>query len=187
MSYIPSKQASAHLTVRRSRFDARIMRADSVQQAEKFIDDIKRSNSSARHNVYAYIIDEKKKCSDDGEPSGTAGKPVLSLLEKEDMNNCVITVTRYFGGVLLGTGGLVRAYTDSAKQALDACEKQPYEKTTDIQCSCSYADFDRYSKKLANLGGIIHDTVFEENVSFSVTVTAEKAKKITGDMHDIVK
>ena len=97
MSYIPSKQASAHLTVRRSRFDARIMRADSVQQAEKFIDDIKRSNSSARHNVYAYIIDEKKKCSDDGEPSGTAGKPVLSLLEKEDMNNCVITVTRYVG------------------------------------------------------------------------------------------
>lgn len=106
---------------KKSRFIAATAPIQSEEQAQSFIEQIKKEHWSARHNCYAYVIGDKhqlQRFSDDGEPSQTAGKPMLDVLLGEDIHNCVVVVTRYFGGVLLGTGGLVRAYTKAAAEGL---------------------------------------------------------------------
>ncbi len=108
---------------KKSRFIAATAPIESEEQAQNFIEKIKKEHWSARHNCYAYVIGDKhqlQRFSDDGEPSQTAGKPMLDVLLGEDIHNCVVVVTRYFGGVLLGTGGLVRAYTKATAEGLAA-------------------------------------------------------------------
>lgn len=116
---------------KKSRFIAATAPVDSEEEAQSFIEKIKKEHWSARHNCYAYVIGDRhqlQRFSDDGEPSQTAGKPMLDVLLGEDVHNCVVVVTRYFGGVLLGTGGLVRAYTKAAACGLAAskiAERRP--------------------------------------------------------------
>ena len=98
---------------KKSRFIAHVLNVETEEQAQDYINKLKKKYWDARHNCYAYVIGDKgeiKKFSDDGEPSGTAGKPILDLIESRELTNCLVVVTRYFGGILLGTGGLVRAY-----------------------------------------------------------------------------
>ena len=107
-----------------SKFIAHIFNVESEQQAAAIIAEVKKKYWDARHNCYAYILGNKgeiQRFSDDGEPSGTAGKPILEVLSGNECSNCLCVVTRYFGGVLLGTGGLIRAYTSASKEALDDC------------------------------------------------------------------
>lgn len=117
--------STSELEVKKSKFIANIIKIIDEQDAKEKLDQIRKKYSDARHNCYAYIVydNESKtkieKSSDDREPSGTAGIPILTLLQKNHLVNVLIVVTRYFGGILLGTGGLVRAYTDSSKQALE--------------------------------------------------------------------
>ena len=109
------------VTEKKSRFIATAMPVNSEEEAVLFIESIKKKYWDARHNCSAFVVGrnhELKRCSDDGEPSQTAGKPILDVLLAEDIHNAVIVVTRYFGGTLLGTGGLVRAYTKAAKEGL---------------------------------------------------------------------
>ena len=123
MEYKTIRQAaSAEFVEKRSRFIGYISPVQTPEQAAEFIDSIKSQHWDATHNVPAYILREGNLCrfSDDGEPQGTAGMPVLSVMQKEGVTDCAIVVTRYFGGILLGGGGLVRAYSHSAKLALDA-------------------------------------------------------------------
>lgn len=118
-----AKQAEAEQIIDRSRFIAYIGPVFSREEAEAFIANIRGMHKQATHNVPAFIIGEKSElqwCSDDGEPQGTSGAPVLQMLDREGLTNIVVVVTRYFGGIKLGTGGLVRAYTSSAKLALEA-------------------------------------------------------------------
>lgn len=120
--------SSSELDVKKSKFIANIIKIIDEQDAKEKLNQIRKEYSDARHNCYAYIVYDNEtktkieKSSDDREPSGTAGIPMLTLLQKNNLVNVLIVVTRYFGGILLGTGGLVRAYTDSSKQALEAAK-----------------------------------------------------------------
>ena len=121
-SYKTVKQyGEGEIEEKKSRFLGKIKPVDTEEEALKFIEGIKKQYWDARHNCYAYIIGEHNecvRCSDDGEPSGTAGKPMLEVLQNQELKNVVAVVTRYFGGTLLGTGGLVRAYTQATQEAL---------------------------------------------------------------------
>ena len=122
---ILEKNTTAEIIEKKSRFIANLFYVETPQEAENKIKQIKKKYYDAKHNCFAYITlnenEIQKKCSDDGEPSGTAGAPMLEILEKQSIYNVVVIVTRYFGGILLGTGGLVRAYSASLLQAIDKC------------------------------------------------------------------
>ena len=115
----PEKEASSELVEKRSKFIGNIKHINSEEEALFYIKKIKKEHYDANHNVYAYITKDTKRYSDDGEPSKTAGLPILDMLENQGITDVVCVVTRYFGGTLLGTGGLVRAYTSAAKMALE--------------------------------------------------------------------
>ena len=110
------------IIVKKSKFIANAIQVNSKMEAEEKIKELKKQYYDAGHNCYAYIVDNFEKCSDDGEPSKTAGAPILDVLKKKQLSNILVVVTRYFGGILLGTGGLVRAYTKAAQDAIDKCE-----------------------------------------------------------------
>ena len=115
------KGGEGEITEKKSRFIATVVPVHTEEEALKFIEAMKKKYWNATHNCFAYVIgehDELQRCSDDGEPGGTAGKPMLDVLTGEEIHNAAIVVTRYFGGTLLGTGGLVRAYSSAAKQGL---------------------------------------------------------------------
>ena len=114
------KEAVAEIVEKKSKFIATIFPINSKEEAENRISEIKKKCYDAKHNCYAYVVGNVEKCSDDGEPSGTAGAPLLDLLKNKELTNVVVIVTRYFGGILLGTGGLVRAYTETAKKAIES-------------------------------------------------------------------
>lgn len=117
-------RSSAEITVKKSRFIADVSPVVTAQEAYDFLATVKKKYWDARHNCHAFVVGqdgETAHSSDDGEPQGTAGKPILQVLTGSGVSNCIIVVTRYFGGVLLGTGGLVRAYTEAAKAGLDSC------------------------------------------------------------------
>ena len=114
---------SGQIVEKKSKFIANIFYIDSIEEAEEIIKNTKKKYYEAKHNCYAYIVIDKdgnivERCSDDGEPSGTAGQPILSILKGNNLCNIVVIVTRYFGGILLGTGGLVRAYSQATTNAL---------------------------------------------------------------------
>ncbi len=118
------KGGSAEITEKKSRFIATVDRCDTEEEAVRFIDGVKKKYWDARHNCSAFVIGDRgelTRCSDDGEPGGTAGRPMLEVLLGEGLRNVAVVVTRYFGGVLLGTGGLARAYTQAVKEGLSAC------------------------------------------------------------------
>ncbi|MGF2617955.1 YigZ family protein [Rossellomorea vietnamensis] len=122
--YLTVKEAGQHeINIERSRFIAHIKRAESEEEAQEFINTIKKDHSNANHNCSAYMIGEHnliQKANDDGEPSGTAGVPMLEVLKKRDLKDTVVVVTRYFGGIKLGAGGLIRAYGKAVSEGLNA-------------------------------------------------------------------
>ncbi|WP_113930709.1 YigZ family protein [Bacillus sp. P14.5] len=122
--YLTVKEAGQHeINIERSRFIAQIKRAESEEEAQEFINTIKKDHSNANHNCSAYMIGEHnliQKANDDGEPSGTAGVPMLEVLKKRDLKDTVVVVTRYFGGIKLGAGGLIRAYGKAVSEGLNA-------------------------------------------------------------------
>ena len=134
------------ITEKKSRFIATVRLVEKEEDALAFIEEMKKKYWDARHNCYAYSIGEHReftRCSDDGEPSGTAGRPMLDVILGEDIYNVAVVVTRYFGGVLLGTGGLVRAYTRSAKDALDAAGITVERLWDRLLVPCSYGQFEK--------------------------------------------
>lgn len=135
------QEAEAVDIVKKSRFIAYVKPVDSVEEAQKFIEEIKKKHWDASHNVPCYVIGDRmqvQKFSDDGEPSGTAGLPILNLLKHENISNVVIVVTRYFGGTKLGTGGLVRAYGHAAKLGLEAGRIIEMLAYTELHISMNY-------------------------------------------------
>lgn len=107
------------IIIKNSKFITNLFIVENIEEVNKYLNLIKDKYKDANHNCYAYIVDNIRKCSDDGEPSGTAGIPMMKVLEHKDLNNVLAVVTRYFGGIKLGAGGLVRAYTNSVSKALD--------------------------------------------------------------------
>ena len=116
------ENVSAEIIVKKSKFIANIFQVNSKEEAEERIREISKKYYDAKHNCYAYVLENFEKCSDDGEPSKTAGSPILEIIKKNNLQNILIVVTRYFGGILLGTGGLVRSYQEASKKALEKAE-----------------------------------------------------------------
>ena len=136
----------ADITVKKSKFIAEVFYVQTVADAEKIIDKIEKREYKAKHHCIAYRIMEEslvEKMSDDGEPSGTAGAPMLSILQGKGLVNVLAVVTRYFGGILLGTGGLVKAYSESLTTALDKAETKMLQRATEISFDTDYSEIEK--------------------------------------------
>lgn len=168
--------ASAECEIKHSRFIGYASPVESEKAALEFIAAIKKKHWDATHNVFAYRIKEggAMRFSDDGEPQGTAGMPVLTVLTGEDITDCVVVVTRYFGGTLLGTGGLVRAYSQAAKLATEAAEIVSAEPWSLFKLSFEYSDYSRVETLVKGFEGVCDNTEFTDKVVFFFSVKAEK-------------
>jgi len=150
----------------------------SEEEALAIIKAKKKEYADATHNVYAYMIGEDiARYSDDGEPQGTAGMPVLNSIRMSGITDVLVVVTRYFGGILLGAGGLVRAYSSAASMALDAGGEAVFEPYIEMTVKCSYSDYGRMNTELSNFDVILDNTVFEDEVSIDFSVKEEDCKK----------
>lgn len=153
--------------VKRSRFIGYARPVKTVDEANAFIAEIKSKHWDATHNVYAYILRDGgvKRYSDDGEPQGTAGVPALDVLEKEGLVDTAVVVTRYFGGILLGGGGLVRAYSHSAKIAVDSAGIITMAPCSDLEINCDYTFYGRLGAFLSSENAVILGTQFTDSVT----------------------
>lgn len=183
---VPSKDAVAEFVERRSRFIGHIWVTDTEQEALERIKAMREKYWDATHNVYAYIIkDGATRYSDDGEPQGTAGMPVLEILRKEGLNNVLCVVTRYFGGILLGAGGLVRAYAKSAKDAVNAAGISVKRVWNRIEIACPYNLYERLTRETAAQEGIVDDTQFGVDVCLTVLLPEKNTQAFLTRVADI--
>lgn len=173
-------EASAEFEEKRSVFIGYAKPVKTEAEAMEFVKKIRGKHGDARHNVFAYTLGGgvTARYSDDGEPQGTAGIPVLDVLRKSGVDDACIVVTRYFGGILLGAGGLVRAYSAAAKMALDAAEIATFEPYTEFSLTCSYPEYQKISAELPHFGAIIDDTQFADNVTLLFAVKKEKGDEL---------
>ena len=164
--------ATASFVERKSEFIGHITPVKTEEEAIAFVNKIKKQYADAKHNVYAYLLRENNvtRFSDDGEPHGTAGLPVLDVLRKEGVTDVAVVVTRYFGGILLGTGGLVRAYSQGAKMALDAAGKSVVEKLLVFSLRVNYSDLQKAEPILDNQTLLKLDTVYTDDVTITAAI-----------------
>lgn len=173
------------IVVKKSKFIANLIKVSSKEQAEQEIKKIRKKHFDARHHCISYRILENEKIeerfSDDGEPSGTAGGPMLNILQKNNLINVLIVVTRYFGGILLGTGGLVRAYSDSLLKAIE--ESEVLEFTIGIECEVKleYNQFEKFKYYCKNNDIQIKDTSYTEEIVCKIEMEEDKKEKLIGD------
>lgn len=177
-----SENTTAEIVEKKSKFIANVFYVESVEEAENIIKENKKKYYDARHNCYAFSIFTKEgsvnRFSDDGEPSGTAGSPMLNILTSQNLSNILVIVTRYFGGILLGTGGLVRAYTGATIKALDNILKIDKDLGLEVMIEVPYSDFEK-AKYYLNQNDIkIIDSNYFENISIFVEITNEKLENI---------
>ena len=158
------------------------------EEAIEFINEIKKKHKDATHNVWAYTIGENmniQRYSDDGEPQGTAGIPTLEVIKKEDLRDVVVVVTRYFGGIKLGAGGLVRAYTKGAKVGIEAGIVIEKVKYSEVKIKIEYTQLGRIQNEIMNLGFKVKDTIYSEDVELIVYVRNEEAQSLRDRIIDI--
>lgn len=160
------ENASDEFVEKRSRFIGYCKPVKTEQEATDFINEKRSEHWNATHNVYAYSLREGniKRYSDDGEPSGTAGMPVLDVIVKNEIFDVVVVVTRYFGGVLLGTGGLVRAYSHGSKIAVEAAKPVIMQNCLVCEARCAYNQYGKVSSLIIGVGAAVDDTVYESDV-----------------------
>ncbi len=161
-----ANEASDEFVEKRSRFIGYVKPVRTEEEAVAFINQKRSEHWDARHNVYAYSLREGniKRYSDDGEPSGTAGMPVLDVIVKNEIYDVCVVVTRYFGGVLLGTGGLVRAYSQGSKIALESGGVVLMQSCLLCETSCSYTRYGKVSSLIMESGATVDDTIYESDV-----------------------
>lgn len=182
MEYITIKdETSAQFVEKRSRFIGYIKPVSDEQDAVDFISAIRSKHWDATHNVYAYCLRRDGICrySDDGEPSGTAGMPVLSVMTKGGITDCVIVVTRYFGGILLGGGGLVRAYSHSAALAVEAAGQVIMKECCNCVAVCDYSSYGKAAALVSESGGVIDDTIFTDRVELRFHIASGSFDTLT--------
>ena len=173
--------------VKKSRFIGHIRPVTTQEEALAFIQEVSKKHWDATHNVYAYILREGgvKRFSDDGEPQGTAGIPVLDVLEKSGVTDCAVVVTRYFGGIMLGAGGLVRAYSHSASIAVNAGGIVTRALCARLEVTCDYYFYGKLSSLIPENGGIIEDTVFEDNVRVIFRLPCSDVDSFSAKLTDV--
>ena len=175
--YLTLQQNSAEeYIVNRSRFIGYARPVETAEAAVDFINEIRARHRDATHNVYAYAVrsPEYSRYSDDGEPQGTAGMPVLDVIRKNDLTDCCVVVTRYFGGILLGAGGLVRAYSHSARLAVQAAKIIKMSLCAVLRVTCDYGFYGRLGALVPESGGMVEDTDFGAEVTVTFRLPAEK-------------
>ena len=163
---IPTGHGGGELVEKRSRFLGRVWPVESEEEARAYIEETKKRHYDARHNCWCWRLkDGPERYSDDGEPQGTAGQPMLNVFQREEVTNVCCVVTRYFGGVLLGAGGLVRAYTQVAKLALDDAGISVVRRWVEVSVPCPYPLFERMKLEVEGAGGVLGDVEYAADVT----------------------
>ena len=182
-----SKISESLLVEKKSKFFANVFPVDNEADAILHLNSVKSKYPDATHHVYAYVIDENNifRYSDDGEPSGTAGMPVLDTIRKEGLVDVLVVITRYFGGTLLGTGGLVHAYGSSAKEGLLASEIITRCLCNVVAVTVDYSLIGKMQHKIASDNYILEDTVYDSSVTFYVCTKPEQTEKFINDITDL--
>ncbi len=184
--FIPAGAGEAEFVEKRSSFLGHVRYVETEDEAKAFVTEMKKKFYDARHNCWCYIIkDGAVRYSDDGEPQGTAGIPMLEVLKREGVTNVVCVVTRYFGGVLLGTGGLLRAYTKSAKDALDAAGICVVRRWVKAEIACSYAMLERLKTECTAIGGVVADIEYSADVCLKLLLPEDKADAFSQRTADV--
>ncbi len=181
MSYITVEQrGETRFTEKKSEFIGNAAPVCSDEEAVRFINEIRKKYPDARHNVYAYIVAENNitRFSDDGEPKGSAGIPVLEVLKKNELVNVAVVVTRYFGGILLGTGGLARAYTKSAADAIAEAHPVVLRDVVKFDVICSFSDNEKVKYELSQLECAVESVDYSSNVRYTVSAVPDEFEKI---------
>ncbi len=180
-------EGQAEYEDRKSVFIGHAMPVKSEEDAVRYIKNIRHKYSDARHNVHAFMIGNGtvSRSNDDGEPSGSAGVPVLEVIRKSGITDVCIVVTRYFGGILLGTGGLVRAYSAAAKAAIENAGIVTYEQYTVMRLNCGYSEYQKISNELARVGAIIDSTDFDAEVTVVFAVKSGVADGICNVIREL--
>jgi uncharacterized YigZ family protein len=184
---VPAGHGRDELTEKRSRFIGQVWPVESEAEARARIEETKKQFYDARHNCWCYILREGGvlRYSDDGEPQGTAGQPMLNVFQREQIENVCCVVTRYFGGILLGAGGLVRAYSAAAKLALDAAGLQRMASWAELLIGCSYAQYEQVRRLLDGLEAVVEHTDFGADVAIEALVRADRAADCTHQLTEL--
>ena len=174
---VPTDFGQDEFVEKKSRFIGRVWPVETELEALEKIQEMKKQHYDATHNCWAYVIkDGPMRFSDDGEPGGTAGNPMMQVLQRENLYNVVCVVTRYFGGILLGAGGLVRAYTKGAKIAIDAAGKSMKRVWSVLYVPCPYSYYERMKLEIEAFDGVLRDTQFGAEVELEILIAQPKAQ-----------
>ena len=183
---VPTGYGEDEFVEKKSRFIGRVWLVETEEEALQKIADMKKQHYDATHNCWAYVIrDGAMRFSDDGEPGGTAGNPMMQVLQKEQLFNVVCVVTRYFGGTLLGAGGLVRAYTKGAKIAIDAAGKSMKRVWSVLYIPCPYNFYERMKLEIAAFDGVIRSTEFGAEIDLEVLIAAPQTDAFLDRLTDM--
>lgn len=168
------------LEIKKSKFITLLIKIEDINNVDKYLNDIKKEYKDATHYCYAYIIGNKEKASDDGEPSGTAGLPILNVLKRNNLNNILCVVIRYFGGIKLGAGGLLRAYSNSVSEALKVSNIIKYVPTLKIKIVFKYDNLNTINNLLINSNIIYKE--FDVNITYEVILTETEYNNIIDNL-----
>lgn len=183
---VPFENGESAFTEKRSRFISHIWRVETEAEARERIEEMKKRYYDARHNCWCYRVGPTTaRYSDDGEPQGTAGQPMLKVLEREEVTNVCCVVTRYFGGILLGAGGLTRAYSKGAKDALIASGVAVMGAWARVEVPCTYPLFERVKLEIEGQSGVIDDVAYGADVVLSISLPAEKAEALQARLTEL--
>lgn len=184
-----SENTNAEIVEKKSKFIANVFYVESVEEADNLVKETKKKYFDARHNCFAYSVFTSdgivNRFSDDGEPSGTAGAPMLNILTSQNLSNVLVVVTRYFGGILLGTGGLVRAYTGATIEALNNINMIDKELGLEVKLEVSYQDFEKAKYYLKQKDIKIVNSDYAENISIFIEVTKEKLQILENEENNL--
>lgn len=172
---VPFQASDSEFVEKRSRFISHLLPVESEEDARTFIAQMKKQYYDARHNCWCYLIGESTvRYSDDGEPQGTAGQPMLNVFQRENVTNVACVVTRYFGGVLLGAGGLTRAYSKGARDALCAAGYAVMDRWATVDIPCGYGLLERVRLEIGAQDGTVDDTLYGADIRLTVSLPAER-------------
>lgn len=178
--FVPLRAAEAEIVEKRSRFIGSILPVTSEEEARAHIEGVKKRHRDARHNCWCYRLESGvERYSDDGEPQGTAGVPMLSVFQKADVTNLCCVVTRYFGGVLLGAGGLVRAYSQTARDTLDAAGVGKMQPWTRLSLTAPYPLLEQLKLLCTQCDGAVDDIAYADQATLTLRFPSEKADHFT--------
>ena len=176
---VPFQAAESEFTEKRSRFIGYVQPVETEEEARAFIARIKKQHYDARHNCWCYLIGSGTvRYSDDGEPQGTAGQPMLNVFQREGVGNVCCVVTRYFGGILLGAGGLTRAYGKAARDALSAAGVSAMGLWEQVQLECDYGLLERVKLEIAAVDGILDDVVYAARVTVTASLPGDSPRRL---------